>query len=426
MRVAIVGFGAEGESLYEFLKKSPTYKDAEIWALDRDLKLKKTLKALGIPHALGERYLSTLSDFNVVFRSPGVPYLTPEIQKARKAGVKISSQTKLFFEEVATFREKTHGAKPVLIGVTGSKGKGTTCTLIFRMLKAGKYRTVLLGNIGSPMIAALPTAKRADYVVLELSSFQLQDMERSPDIAVVLDIFPEHLDVHKDLAEYYTAKENIGRFQKRTDRIFFFSTNAKSKRIASKSPAKQHPVTPKSDNLKKNIEMASAVARVCGVSNTVIEKTVKGFTGLEHRLELVRKIQSITFYNDSASTNPVSAAAAALSFKEPSVMIIGGKDKGLDYAPLSSAIKKSSVAHIVLFGENRDKISDELAKTKRTIVFAENLKEAVACAYIRAKELARDNESAAVIFSPASASFDMFKNYKDRGEKYKKAVNSLK
>ena len=276
------------------------------------------------------------------------------------------------------------------------------------------------------MIEALATAKRADYVVLELSSFQLQDMDVSPDIAVVVDIFPDHLDSHKDTREYYTAKANIGRFQKKSGRIFFYATNTLSTRIAAKSPARKHGITPKKNNLRKNFEMAAAVARTCGCSNTIIERTIKKFTGLEHRLELVKKIRSITFYNDSAGTNPVATAAAILSFKEPIVLIAGGKDKGFSYAPLGVALKKSTVQHVVLFGENREKIAHDIQTAKRTVTMVNTLKDAITIAFARAKELAAQKESAVIVFSPAAASFDMFANYRERGLMYKKTVNALR
>jgi len=426
MNIAIIGFGSEGKTLLAFLKKSPRYKKAVITVLDKNEALAPELKKLKLPYVLGTDYLADLSRFDTIFRSPGIPYHSPFIQQAIKKGSVVTSQTKLFFEELAHAKRTAKSTKPVIIGVTGTKGKGTTSTLIFQMLKNAKYKTVLAGNIGKPMIESLASAKRADYVVLELSSFQLQDMETSPDIAVVLDIFPDHLDVHKDLREYYDAKAQIGRFQKKSGRIFFYETNAGSARIARKSPARKHGITPKQDNLRKNFEMAAAVARTCGCSGTIIEKTIKKFTGLEHRLELVKKIKSIAFYNDSAGTNPIATSAAILSFKEPIVLIAGGKDKGLSYTSLAQAIKKSSVQHIVLFGENREKIAHDIKSAKRTITMASDLKDALKTAFARAKELAAQKESAVIVFSPAAASFDMFTSYKHRGEAYKKTVAALR
>lgn len=426
MNIAILGFGNEGKTLLTFLKKSPRYKKAAITVLDRDTALAPELKKLKIPSVLGPGYLKNLKRFDLIFRSPGIPYLLPEIQAVYKKGVIISSQTKLFFEELMATRRMTKSAKPVIIGVTGTKGKGTVSTLIFQMLKNAKYKAVLLGNMGTPMIGSLAAAKRADYVVLELSSFQLQDMEVSPDIAVVVDIFPDHLDAHESLSEYYAAKANIGRFQKKSGRIFFYATNTLSARIALKSSARKHGITPKQNNLRKNFEMAGEVARTCGCSNTIIERTIKKFTGLEHRLELVKKIRSIAFYNDSAGTNPVATAAAILSFKEPIVLIAGGKDKGFSYTPLGVALKKSTVQHVVLFGENKETIARDIRTAKRTVTMAGDLKGAITIAFARAKELAAQKESAVIVFSPAAASFDMFANYRERGLMYKKTVNALR
>ncbi len=426
MNIAIAGFGNEGKTLLTFLKKSPRYKRAVITVLDRNEALATELKKLNIPFITGARYLKNLTAFDIIFRSPGMPYLLPELQAAIAKGVLVSSQTKLFFDELRNAQRMIKSAKPIVIGVTGTKGKGTTSTLIFQMLTNAKYKTVLAGNIGKSMIESLTTAKRADYVVLELSSFQLQDMDVSPDIAVILDIFPDHLDSHKDTREYYAAKANIGRFQKKSDRIFFYTTNALSMRIAVKSPARKHGITPKQDNLRKNFEMAAAVARTCGCSNNIIVKTIKKFTGLPHRLELVKKIRSIAFYNDSAGTNPVATAAAIVSFKEPIVLIAGGKDKGFSYAPLGVALKKSTVELVVLFGENKEKIAHDIKSAKRTVMIVNDLRDALKIAFARAKELASQKESAVIVFSPASASFDMFANYRERGEAYKKTVNALR
>lgn len=431
MKIAILGFGNEGRSLLHYLKKSPQYKDADIWILDKNTALTAELKRLKLPHTLGTHYLAHSNQFDIIFRSPGVPY-SLVIKQLKKSAIHhspfkniLTSGTKLFFEEIQNYKLKTKKVQPVIIGITGTKGKGTVSTLISAMLKNADRTVVLAGNIGKPMIESLTRAKKADYVVLELSSFQLQDMTCSPDIAVVLDIFPDHLDAHKTLREYYNAKANIGRFQAPSAIIFFYATNIGSARIAGASPAQKYPLTPKHNNLKKNIEMASAVAKFCGCSNRIIQNTIKRFKGLEHRLELVKKIKSIAFYNDSAGTNPVATAAAVLSFTDPVVLIAGGKDKGCSYQPLHAALKKSTTQHVILFGENKMKIAHAIKNSRRHLIMAHSLREAVTTAFARAQELAAQKESATVIFSPAAASFDMFNNYQDRGEKYKKLVRAL-
>lgn len=402
MKVAILGFGREGQALYKYIKKN---KNWGIWILDKNpnILLPKNVKSF-----LGEKYLDELNEFDIVFRSPGIPYLA--VRKKIKDPSKISSMTKLFFEEVKTTKSK-------IIGVTGTKGKGTTSTLIYQMLKNSGFKTILGGNMGKPMIDYLKESKKSDYVVLELSSFQLQDMTISPNIAVVVDIFPDHLDAHKNIKEYYDAKSNIGRYQKKSDVIFYFENNAISAKIASVSPAIKKPILPKNNNLKKNFEMASAVAKYCKCPQEIIDKTIKNFKGLEHRLEFVKTINGISFYNDSAGTNPIATIAAIKSFDKPIVLIVGGKDKGFNYSSLGAAIKKSTVKNVVLFGENKYKILKTIDSKKCSCDIAKNLEEAVNIAFGKAKKI--------VLFSPASSSFDMFNNYAERGRKFKELVGAV-
>ena len=403
MKIAILGFGREGQALYKYIKKN---KGWDIWILDKNPNILFPKNTKGV---VGKDYLENLDNFDLVFRSPGIPYLL--IREKVKDESKISSMTKLFFGSFDPAQDK-----PKIIGITGTKGKGTTSTLIYQMLKNSGFKTVLSGNMGKPMIDYLKESKKADFVVLELSSFQLQDMATSPDIAVVVDMFPDHLDAHKNIKEYYNAKSNIGRYQKKSDVIFYFKNNPISTKIASASPAIKKPVSPKNNNLKKNFEMATAVARYCKCSQAVINKTIKNFKGLEHRLEFVKTINGISFYNDSAGTNPVATIAAIKSFDNPIVLIVGGKDKGFNYDSLGLAIKNSTVKNVVLFGENKDKILKTIDTKKCPCETAKNLEEAVKIAFSKAEAI--------VLFSPASASFDMFNNYAERGEKFKDLVAS--
>ena len=427
-KIAILGFGREGKSLFKFLKKSPEFRTAEIEILDQKL---------------DKNYLKNLSRFEIIFRSPGIPYTSPQLYRARCDGTKISSATILFFKEINDYKLKTGNYKPALIGVTGTKGKGTTSTLIYKILKNAGFKTVLAGNIGKPMLDILPQAKKADFVVLELSSFQLQDLPYSPQIAVVLDVFPDHLDQHKSLREYYGSKANVGRFQKKSDAVFYFADNKLSTRIAAKSPAKKFGVRPPEDNLSKNSFMAAAVSRYLGAPEKTIQKTIKNFPGLEHRLELIRTMKHsnilqsvrISFYNDSAATNPEATAMAIKTLSHVTspmslVLIAGGKNKGLDYRPLTQAIKKSDlVKMVILFGENKEKmrkvlVTNDMRQVTKTV---KDLKTAVKLAYKTAQSIITNYQlPVTILFSPASASFDMFKNYQDRGDQFKKAVRALK
>jgi UDP-N-acetylmuramoylalanine--D-glutamate ligase len=427
MKIAILGFGREGKAVLKFLKKSAQYKNAEISILD-----KKTDK----------NYLKNLTQFDIIFRSPGIPYNLPEIQNTIKKGVKFSSATQLFFEK---FKGK-------VIGITGTKGKGTTSTLLYKILKsAGKdarpeqrRRIFLAGNIGKPAVELLPKLKNNSIVILELSSFQLQDLKHSPNIAVVLNIFEDHLDSHKNFNEYINSKANIAKWQKKSDKIFYDASNKQSKWIAEKSQGKKIPVQiyPNRDlkivgehNLK-NVAMAATVAQSLGIKPDIIKKVVKNYRGMEHRLELVHSniLENVgmNFYNDSASTNPYTAAAAIRAFpNQPKILICGGKDKNLDYTPLAKALKNSDTKIVILFGENKQKIAKAISEIKNSglrIMEVKNLKQAVQLAYKTAKKLISLSayQLITIIFSPAAASFDMFKDYKDRGEKFKEIVKGLK
>ena len=430
MRVAILGFGKEGMSLKKFLRRDPRYKRAVIEV--RDLKQ-------------GKQYLKGLNSFDIVFRSPGIPYLTPEIQNVKKKGVIISSATKLFFEEISLLPKSK---QPKLIGITGSKGKGTTATLLYEILKNAGKKVVLAGNIGTPMLDVLKKTKSAEYVILELSSFQLQDLTTSPQIAVVVEMFPEHLDHHKNTNEYLHAKSSITRFQKPGDAVFYFGDNPLSKKVIAGGKGKKIPIYPTQKSVKKNFEMARAIALYLKIPISVIDAATAEFKGLEHRLEFVRKIpitpayhahpSAIYFYNYSAATNPEAAALAIRSFHAPLILLAGGKDKGLDYTILGKEIYHTrNVQMIVLFGENKEKIRagimHEFRNSKKTIaaphlLLTKNLPEALKTAFAFAKSATTNGYwlNAVVLFSPASASFDQFKNYAERGKTFKRLVQRLK
>ena len=436
-KIAILGFAREGRSILKFLKKDKEFKNAEIWILDRSSKIETPA---GIKKITGSDYLKNLEKFDIIFRTPGIPYLLPEIQKAKKSGVKISSATNLFFER----------CPGIIVGITGTKGKGTTSTILYQILKTAGKKVFLAGNIGKPALDILPNTDKKSIVVFELSSFQLQDIQNSPSIAAVLDIFPDHLDAHKNVNEYYEAKANIGRYQKIGDKMFFFSAKGGSasggknsilsQRVASKGKGEKISVNEKLFKLFspedllvkgghnfKNAVMAATIAKSLGVSAKTILKTVSKFRGNEHRLELARRIvkngTEICFYNDSASTNPQTAAAAIEAFQnERKILIAGGQDKNLDYKPLAKALKNSGTELVVLLGENRNKIARETRKSGVKIRFARTLKDSVDVAYETAMKISC---LSIVIFSPAATSFDMFENYADRGEKFKKIVMGL-
>ncbi len=429
--IAIIGFSREGKSALSFLRKDPRYKNAEITILDRN-KIPKAPKNTSV--VTGEEYLENLDQFDIIIRSPGIYYKKPEIQKAIKAGRIVTSATKIFFEKCPA----------PIIGITGSKGKTTTVSALYHILKKAKYKVYLAGNIGTPALDILPKLTKKSWVILELSSFQLQDTTISPHIAGITEIFPDHLDVHKNMAEYQMAKTNIIKHQKENDAVFYFPHNKGSKKIALASDGKKYPVEEKgysvqSDEIRvpgthslKNINMACAIAHAVGVSKETIKEALKTFRGVPHRLESIKRIktkekQTITFYNDSAATNPTATAAAITAFTSgENFLLAGGHDKNLSVQPLVMALSKSKAHwHVLLYGENRKKLADAIKKVgkKITVTEYETLEEAVRDAWKEAKHSLQSTIN--IVLSPASASFDQFKSYVERAETFKKAVTTV-
>lgn len=491
-KVAILGFGLEGKDLFNYLIKQ----GANITVFDqknkKDLNLPDVLTAnpqgskpdnppgytdsnlsseKNVKFECGRNYLSKgLKKFDIIFRSPGVYRYIPEILEAEKSGTEISSATKLFIEKCP--------AK--IIGITGTKGKGTTATLIYKILKQDGKDVYLAGNIGKPFLELLSKLKKSSWVVLELSSFQLIDLNQSPNIAVVLNISTDHLDWHKDRNEYINAKKSIVRYQLREDYAVINSDYSTSRKYANLTKAKifffskknitnggyvkdgniylsvnyHHPKSSSGSEKKnilnhiqndnktpvlvgntsklkikgehnwENVCAAICAARLAGADISSIKKTVFSFKGLEHRLELAGKYKGVSFYNDSFSTNPQTTIAAVNSFDEPITLIIGGSDKGLGYTKLARKLnERKSVANIVLIGE----IAGKINKSLKTVAFNRKI---VNLGKTAMKKIVQEGlkitpKGGILLLSPAAASFDMFKDYKDRGEQFKKAVISL-
>jgi UDP-N-acetylmuramoylalanine--D-glutamate ligase len=448
-KIAILGIGNENIALIKYLKK---HNISNLTLCDKEGEISDLTLQIGegdYKFKLGEDYLSELKNFDLVFRTPGLPYLNSQIQDAKTNGVEISSQIKLFFELCPC----------PIIGITGTKGKGTTSTLIYEILKREfetnqKSNIYLAGNIGNAPIEFLDKLTEDDIVVLELSSFQLQDLEKSPHIAVVLNISSDHLDVHKSNEEYVEAKTNLVRHQKQADfavinadyltsfqfaaitqaKVFWFSRRKSVDfgcfiagdtivlRIHENDHelAKTGEILLRGEHNLENICAASIAGFLAGAKANSIKEVLKTFKGLEHRLELVGKLNGISFYNDSFSTNPDTAIAAIKSFSEPIVLIAGGSEKFADYQELGSEIDKSTIKTLVLIGETGPRIKKEIKnKNIKIIDQCQNLSEVME---------AVKNEAASgdvVLLSPASASFDWFKNYKDRGNQFKEQVKNL-
>ena len=354
LRIAIIGEGTEGKSSVEFFKKQGI--EVEI----RDQKQ-------------GENYLEGLDEFDLIVRSPGV-----HVSKLDKVDLsRITSQTKLFFDLTPTKN---------IIGVTGTKGKGTTSTLIYEMLKAAGFDAYLGGNIGVPPLEFIDKLTPDSWVVLELSSFQLQDLTKSPHIAVLLMLTSEHLDYHKDEQEYITAKRNILNHQTESDfaiinrdylasnesdvngegKKYFISRErevedgcfALGNQVILRTKGNDLPVIDtrqlqiKGDHNHENVCAATLAAYLAGVRISAITEAIKSFQGLEHRLELVAQINNIEYYNDSFSTTPETAIAAIESFKNPEILILGGSSKNSDFVHLGEVIeKRENIKAIIGIGD---------------------------------------------------------------------------
>jgi UDP-N-acetylmuramoylalanine--D-glutamate ligase len=522
-KIAILGLGIENYALAHYLianyRRIPPRRD-EFNELDITICDKKNKRELGerykklakkVSWKLGKNYDKNLYEFDILFRSPGWPIDCREIREAMKksphtpfikGGVIVSSPMKLFFELCPTKN---------IIGVTGTKGKGTTASLIYVILKQSfksattngahanklKRNVWLGGNIGTAPFEFLNKiypapfgncasgtdssvvkrrgVKKNDWVVLELSSFQLEDMEASPHIAVITNFYSEHLapadpnnpNFHKTLKDYWEAKINIIKWQRKGDYAIINKKtikqeNNKTRNLFQNLNSKiiyfgksDLPSKLIGEHNKENVAAAVEAAKIIGIKNEIIKKAVAGFKGLEHRLEFVKKIKIkspfnkggvggfISFYNDSFATTPESAIIALKSFQGPVILLAGGAEKNSDFQPLAREIRrrvyliKSSKAGsppqawqfnrvkfvVLLDGKATGRIRKELLKIKYPkdkIKLAKSMKEAVKMARTVAK--AGDT----VLLSPACASFGMFENYQERGRLFKEEVWKLK
>ena len=380
-KILILGFGREGQDTFRFLKKLFPKKKISI-----------------IKGKLSKNSLKRLKSHDVIFKSPGIPFkaLPKNILK------KVTTQTELFFDN----------CPGKIIGVTGTKGKSTTAFWIYQALRKSGKRVCLVGNIGKPALTSLLSAKKKDIFVYELSSHQLYNLKKSPQVAVFLNVYPEHLDYYRNFRDYVLAKANIAKHQTKKDYLIYNSQDKIVRKIAQKSKARKIPV--KGKYYKLNEAAARAVAKIFKVPFP--EK----LAFLPHRLQYLGKFRGISFYNDSLSTVP-QTTIEALDFlgNKVQTLILGGYDRGLDFKELAKRIAKSKVKTLILFPDTGKRIKKELKKKDINCFFVKTMKEAVRLAY--------DNTGKGKIclLSPASASFGIFKDYADRGEQFKKWIKLL-
>ena len=437
--IVVLGLGVSNRPLVRLLlqygckvtgcDKTPYEKlDAEVLELEKQ----------GCRLQTGEDYLANLSA-DLVFRTPGMHPGNPALEGLRQSGAEVTSEMEIFFELCPC----------TILAVTGSDGKTTTTTLISEMLKAAGKTVWLGGNIGTPLLPLLDQMQPADYAVVELSSFQLMDMQRSPHIAVVTNLAPNHLDVHKDMAEYVEAKKNIFRFQKETDRLVLNADNAITAEFTGNgttrwfSRQKQANIcvdgktilrdgTPVLDTKEivipgvHNIEnyMAAILAVEGLVDDATIRKVAREFGGVEHRIELVRVKDGVKFYNDSIASSPSRTIAGLNSFDQKVLLIAGGYDKHIPYDVLGPVICQK-VKRLYVNGATARQIRTAVENAPE---YTPGNPEIIDCGdFTTAVQRSAADAKAGdvVLMSPASAAFDQFKNFMVRGDYYKKLIKEL-
>lgn len=321
-KILILGFGREGKDTLLFLKK--LFPKKKIGIADKNSKFKNQKSKL-VKWYLGENYLEALKNYDVIIKSPGIP--AKILPKFRRAGQIITSQTEIFFDN----------CPGEIVGITGTKGKSTTTSLIYDILKKGGLKAHLVGNIGKPVLNLLFSATPRDIYVYELSSHQLYNLKKSPHVAVLLNIYPEHLDYYRNFKEYAQAKANITFHQTSNDYLIYNSGDKLVSQIASKSKAKIIPIKGEYYDLDRNA--ARAVGELFKISKKKIEEAIKNFKPLSHRLELVGTFKGITFYNDALATIPEATMAAikTLGDKVETIML-GGYDRGIGFKDLAKGV----------------------------------------------------------------------------------------
>ena len=448
-KVAIIGMGVSNMPLLDYFYD----KNAKVTIFDKNSlsdEIMEKVNKYRYEVEIGTDNLLKLHGFDIIFRSPSALPTTPEFVAEVERGAILTSEIEMVLKL----------APCKIIGVTGTEGKTTTTSLIYEIAKYAGYNCFLGGNIGKPIFTKIKDMKPEDLVILELSSFQLMGMEISPDISVVTNVFPYHLNVHKSYEEYQQAKENIFLHQnndgivilnKDNDITRSFSKLAQGKVVffSSTKQLKDGYVYDREDHMIKhcvdgkckdllykddiklrgihnyeNICAALAATETLTTENTQIE-AIKNFNGVEHRLEFVRELDGVKYYNDSIGTSPASTIAGLNAFDENIILLAGGSDKGLDYKEIGETIAKK-VGTLILTGPTSEKIENatkialiDSPNKSLDIVHCTNLEEAVKIA----KQ--KSNSGDIVLLSPASASFDAFKNFEERGKKFKQLVNEL-
>ena len=450
-KIAIIGMGVSNIPLldyfYEKHAKVTVFDNREVEQIDKNIIGK--IEQYNFEYFFGENNLENLKGFDIIFRSPSAMPFIKEIAEEIERGAIVTTEIEMVLKLTPC---KT-------IGITGTEGKTTTTSIIYEIIKNAGYKCFLGGNIGKPIFTQIKDMKPEDFVILEMSSFQLMDMDVSPNVSLVTNIYPDHLNIHRSYEEYQDAKKNIFKYQNENGivvlnndnditRSFTKDANGKVIFFSSKEKLQDGYIYDNTDgNIKycedgvrrhlvhkaqiklRGIHNYENICAALAVTSKFVDidsaiKTIKEFNGVEHRLEFVKEIDGVKYYNDSIGTSPASTIAGLNAFDENIVLLAGGSDKGLDYKEVGEAIAKN-VGTLILCGPTATKIEEATKNalvniSKDILIYhVENLEEAV--------KLAKEKSKAGdiVLLSPASASFDAFKNFAERGEKFKECVNNL-
>ena len=456
-RILIVGLGQEGRSSVRFFRAA--FPDGSLGVADQ-LPMDKLSpearapleKAPHIELHLGPDYLASIVSYDVIVKSPGIPLMQPEFQQALRDGKVVTSQTAIFFANFSG----------TIVGVTGTKGKSTTASLIHAIARRKHPAAELIGNIGAPALDVLPRLQPDAPVVYELSSHQLEGLSHSPHIAVLLNIVPEHLDYYASFEQYVAAKTNITRSQTKQDLLIYDADHEIPRRIAAASRASRLGCSLESEQFTGcyvsgdwivfrvsggqperilpaqdvslpgrfnliNVCAAVAAGKLLGVASEEIAEAVRQFRPLEHRLEWVGVFGGVTYYNDSIATVPEATIAALDTLGDAvETLLAGGTDRHLDFLGLAQRISASGVRSLILFPATGARIwkalsdRDAVAATRLRHFFVETMEEAVALA----KQ--HTTPGKVCLLSPASPSFGLFRDYRERGTRFKELVAGLR
>ena len=450
-KIIILGYGVEGQSTYRFLREHFPEKNICIGDQNMDLLEKhiELMEDMYVEVVLGKEYLNGIEEYDLIIKAPGISLKDVDISKFEN---KITSQLELFLEFINVYT----------IGITGTKGKSTTSTLMYQILKEQGKDAFLLGNIGEPIFSDIDQIKKESIVVIELSSHALEYVKTSPNIAIMLNVYEEHLDYYVSFEKYVEAKFNIAKYQKENDYFIYNADNEYMKKfnfickdrdyaISLQDISKQENnvetkgVNKKSANciylkeneiycnnkkiastdLKMNLKgmhiinnmmFLFAVCEIMELDFSKVFKTIENFKPLEHRMEFVGKIQGIEYYNDSIATIPEATINSIKAIQNINTLIVGGKDRGVDLTKLIDFLKKSEIENIICLPKTGENIYESLKETDKNIFFVEKLEEAVEIAKQHTKK------DMVCLLSPAASSYGYFKNFEERGKLFKKYI----